>query len=150
MAGGEPAMGLIITGSSSASIAGAVAHRVLNSRGGFLGSLVVGLIGALVGGELARLFNLHVTGGMLDRLIVAVHRRDPVSLRVEEAVQVRTRAGTLPHDRQIFRSIAEYARDKINSGTPTPTGRVTSTTRSSRRFWNRGVSIFSYGRMQPC
>ena len=32
-------------------IAGAVAHRVLDSRGGFLGSLIVGLIGALVGDE---------------------------------------------------------------------------------------------------
>ncbi|MBN9670663.1 GlsB/YeaQ/YmgE family stress response membrane protein [Roseibium aggregatum] len=52
-------------------IAGAVAHRVLNSRGGFLGSLVVGLFGALVGGELASLFNLNMTGGLLDRLIVA-------------------------------------------------------------------------------
>ena len=31
-------------------IAGAVAHRVLDSRGGFLGSLIVGLVGALVGG----------------------------------------------------------------------------------------------------
>ncbi|WP_428642915.1 GlsB/YeaQ/YmgE family stress response membrane protein [Roseibium sp.] len=53
-------------------VAGAIAHRVLNSRGGFLGSLVVGLVGALVGGELAHLLNLNVTGGLLDRLIVAV------------------------------------------------------------------------------
>lgn len=53
-------------------IAGAVAHRVLNSRGGFFGSLIVGLIGALVGGELASLLELNVTGGFLDRLIIAV------------------------------------------------------------------------------
>ncbi len=53
-------------------IAGAIAHRVLNSRGGFLGSLVVGLVGALVGGELASILKLHVTGGLLDRFIVAV------------------------------------------------------------------------------
>ncbi|TYC58705.1 GlsB/YeaQ/YmgE family stress response membrane protein [Rhodobacterales bacterium] len=53
-------------------IAGAVAHRVLNSRGGFFGSLIVGLIGALVGGELASLLELNVTGGFLDRLMIAV------------------------------------------------------------------------------
>lgn len=52
-------------------VAGAVAHRVLNSRGGFLGSLVVGLVGAILGGQLAHMFNLNVTGGMLDQLIVA-------------------------------------------------------------------------------
>lgn len=52
-------------------VAGAVAHRVLNSRGGFLGSLVVGLVGAILGGQLAQIFNLNVTGGMLDQLIVA-------------------------------------------------------------------------------
>jgi uncharacterized membrane protein YeaQ/YmgE (transglycosylase-associated protein family) len=52
-------------------VAGAVAHRVLNSRGGFLGSLIVGLVGAILGGQLAQMFNLNVTGGMLDQLIVA-------------------------------------------------------------------------------
>jgi len=50
-------------------VSGAVAHRVLNSKGGFLGSLVVGLIGALVGGELAHLFNLNVTGSIVDQLV---------------------------------------------------------------------------------
>lgn len=52
-------------------IAGAVAHRVLDSRGGFLGSLVVGLIGALVGGKLAELLDLNVTGGFIDQLVLA-------------------------------------------------------------------------------
>ncbi|MHC5653593.1 GlsB/YeaQ/YmgE family stress response membrane protein [Stappia sp.] len=52
-------------------IAGAVAHRVFDSRGGFLGSLVVGLIGALVGGKLADLLRLHVTGGIIDQLLLA-------------------------------------------------------------------------------
>lgn len=52
-------------------VAGAVAHRVLNSRGGFLGSLVVGLVGALLGGELAHMLRLHVTGSVLDQLVVA-------------------------------------------------------------------------------
>lgn len=51
-------------------VAGAVAHRVLNSRGGVLGSLVVGLIGALIGGKLAEIFRLQVTGGILDQLIL--------------------------------------------------------------------------------
>lgn len=64
-------MGLIIT-ILIGLVAGAVAHRVLNSRGGFLGSLVVGLVGALLGGELAAILNLNVTGGILDRLIIAV------------------------------------------------------------------------------
>ncbi|WP_417767671.1 GlsB/YeaQ/YmgE family stress response membrane protein [Stappia sp.] len=52
-------------------IAGAVAHRVLDSRGGFLGSLVVGLIGALVGGKIAELLDLNVTGGFIDQLVLA-------------------------------------------------------------------------------
>ncbi|GGB45034.1 transglycosylase [Roseibium aquae] len=63
-------MGLIVT-VIIGLIAGAIAHRVLNSRGGFLGSLVVGLVGAFVGGELAHLLNLNVTGGFLDQLIVS-------------------------------------------------------------------------------
>ena len=52
-------------------VSGAVAHRVLNSKGGFIGSLVVGLVGALVGGELAHLLNLNVTGGVLDQLVIS-------------------------------------------------------------------------------
>lgn len=52
-------------------IAGAVAHRVLDSRGGFLGNLVVGLLGALIGGELARLLRLNVSGGFIDQMVVA-------------------------------------------------------------------------------
>lgn len=52
-------------------IAGAVAHRVLDSRGGFLGSLIVGLIGALVGGKLSEIFKLNITGGFIDQLVVA-------------------------------------------------------------------------------
>ncbi|ADZ70742.1 GlsB/YeaQ/YmgE family stress response membrane protein [Polymorphum gilvum] len=52
-------------------IAGAVAHRVLDSRGGFLGSLVVGLIGALVGGKLAEILRLNITGGFVDQLVLA-------------------------------------------------------------------------------
>lgn len=52
-------------------IAGAVAHRVLDSRGGFLGSLVVGLVGALVGGKIAELLDLNVTGGFIDQLVLA-------------------------------------------------------------------------------
>ncbi|MBA5776571.1 GlsB/YeaQ/YmgE family stress response membrane protein [Stappia sp. F7233] len=52
-------------------IAGAVAYRVLDSRGGFFGSLVVGLLGALIGGELASLLRLRVTGNFIDQLVVA-------------------------------------------------------------------------------
>ncbi|MEJ8476783.1 GlsB/YeaQ/YmgE family stress response membrane protein [Roseibium algae] len=52
-------------------IAGAVAHRILNSRGGFFGSLVVGLLGALVGGELAHILRLNISGGILDQLVVS-------------------------------------------------------------------------------
>lgn len=63
-------MGLIITGIIGL-LAGAVAHRVLNSRGGFLGSLVVGLIGGLIGGRLAEMFRLQVTGSVLDQLVLA-------------------------------------------------------------------------------
>lgn len=53
-------------------IAGAIAYRVLDSRGGFFGSLVVGLLGALIGGELASLLKLNVTGGFIDQLVVAI------------------------------------------------------------------------------
>ncbi|MEH0072539.1 GlsB/YeaQ/YmgE family stress response membrane protein [Pannonibacter sp. Pt2-lr] len=52
-------------------LAGAIAHRVLDSRGGFFGSLVVGLIGALVGGKLAEMLRLNLTGGFIDQLVVA-------------------------------------------------------------------------------
>ena len=52
-------------------LAGAIAHRVLDSRGGFFGSLVVGLIGALVGGKLAEILRLNLTGGFIDQLVVA-------------------------------------------------------------------------------
>ncbi|MXN66966.1 GlsB/YeaQ/YmgE family stress response membrane protein [Stappia sp. GBMRC 2046] len=52
-------------------IAGAVAYRVLDSRGGFIGSLVVGLIGALVGGKLAEILRLDITGGFVDQLVLA-------------------------------------------------------------------------------
>lgn len=52
-------------------LAGAIAHRVLDSRGGFLGSLIVGLIGALVGGKLAEMLRLNLTGGFTDQLVVA-------------------------------------------------------------------------------
>ncbi|ALV28727.1 GlsB/YeaQ/YmgE family stress response membrane protein [Pannonibacter sp. Q-1] len=52
-------------------LAGAIAHRVLDSRGGFLGSLIVGLIGALVGGKLAEMLRLNLTGGFIDQLVVA-------------------------------------------------------------------------------
>lgn len=52
-------------------IAGAVAHRVFDSRGGFLGSLVVGLVGALLGGKLAEILRLSVTGGFIDQLVIS-------------------------------------------------------------------------------
>lgn len=52
-------------------IAGAVAHRVLDSRGGFLGSLVVGLIGALVGGKLTEILALNITGSFIDQLVMS-------------------------------------------------------------------------------
>lgn len=52
-------------------IAGAVAYRVLDSRGGFFGSLIVGLIGALVGGQLAEMLKLNVSGGFIDQLVLA-------------------------------------------------------------------------------
>ncbi|MDX5592781.1 GlsB/YeaQ/YmgE family stress response membrane protein [Pseudovibrio sp. SPO723] len=52
-------------------IAGFIAHRVFDSRGGMIGSLVLGLIGALVGGYLANILNLNVTGGFIDQLIIA-------------------------------------------------------------------------------
>ena len=63
-------MGLIITGIIGL-VAGAIAHRVLNSRGGYLGNLVVGLIGALIGGKLAEMFRLQITGGVLDQPVLA-------------------------------------------------------------------------------
>lgn len=52
-------------------LAGAIAHRVLDSRGGFFGSLIAGLIGALIGGKLAQMLKLNLTGGFIDQLVVA-------------------------------------------------------------------------------
>ena len=40
-------------------------------RGGFLGSLVVGLIGALVGGKLAEILRLNISGGFVDQLVLS-------------------------------------------------------------------------------
>ena len=52
-------------------IAGPVAYRVLGGRGGVLGSLVVGLIGALVGGKLAEILRLNISGGFVDQLVLS-------------------------------------------------------------------------------
>ncbi len=52
-------------------LAGAIAYAVLGRRGSILSSLVVGLIGALVGGKLAEILRLNVTGGFIDQLIVS-------------------------------------------------------------------------------
>ncbi|MTI16092.1 GlsB/YeaQ/YmgE family stress response membrane protein [Rhodobacteraceae bacterium RKSG542] len=52
-------------------IAGAVANRVFDSSGGLFGNLILGLVGALVGGYIANLLRLNVTGGWIDSIVVA-------------------------------------------------------------------------------
>nr|WP_310620428.1 GlsB/YeaQ/YmgE family stress response membrane protein [Pseudovibrio sp. M1P-2-3] len=52
-------------------VAGTIAHRVFDSRGGLFGNLILGLVGALVGGYLGKLLNLNLSGGIVDSLVVA-------------------------------------------------------------------------------
>lgn len=52
-------------------IAGWLAHIILGGRGGFFGSLAVGLVGAIVGGFLFEKLNLHVMPDFWGNLITA-------------------------------------------------------------------------------
>ncbi len=63
-------MGIILT-LVIGLIAGYIAEKATGSDMGLLGNLVVGLIGAFLGGRLADWANLDVGGGFVDQLIVA-------------------------------------------------------------------------------
>ena len=52
-------------------VAGWLAHQILGGRGGFLGNLAVGLVGAIVGGFLFEKLNLHVMPDFWGNLITA-------------------------------------------------------------------------------
>ena len=52
-------------------VAGFLASRIMGGRQGVLGYMVVGVIGAILGGWLFRLLGIHTTG-MLGSLITAV------------------------------------------------------------------------------
>ena len=52
-------------------IAGYIAEKATRSSMGLIGNLVVGLIGAFVGGTIADWLDLDVGGGFFSRLVVA-------------------------------------------------------------------------------
>jgi uncharacterized membrane protein YeaQ/YmgE (transglycosylase-associated protein family) len=52
-------------------IAGWLAHVILGGRGGILGNIAVGLVGAIVGGFLFEKLNLHVMPDFWGNLITA-------------------------------------------------------------------------------
>ena len=52
-------------------IAGWLAHVILGGRGGFLGNIAVGLVGAIFGGFLFEKLNLHVMPDFWGNLITA-------------------------------------------------------------------------------
>ncbi|WP_350334029.1 GlsB/YeaQ/YmgE family stress response membrane protein [Coralliovum pocilloporae] len=52
-------------------LAGYIAEKVTKSDHGLLTNLVVGLVGAFVGGFIASRLGLHLVGGFIDQLIVA-------------------------------------------------------------------------------
>jgi uncharacterized membrane protein YeaQ/YmgE (transglycosylase-associated protein family) len=51
-------------------IAGFIAEKVMNSRHGLLTNLVVGIVGAYIGGYLAQALNIHFAG-FIGTIIVA-------------------------------------------------------------------------------
>lgn len=52
-------------------IAGYLANKFTGARRGLITSLVIGLVGSFVGGYLATVFRLNISGGWLDQIIVA-------------------------------------------------------------------------------
>ncbi len=52
-------------------IAGWLAHVILGGRGGILGNIAVGLVGAIVGGFLAEKLNLQIMSDFWGNLITA-------------------------------------------------------------------------------
>ena len=62
-------------------IAGALAGRVTKGSGfGILGDIVVGLVGALIGGWVLSLFSIDTSGSILYDILVAFIRVDPCCL----------------------------------------------------------------------
>lgn len=52
-------------------VAGFIAEKVTKSDHGLFMNLIVGLVGAFVGGKLADVLQLKLAGGMIDTMVVA-------------------------------------------------------------------------------
>ena len=61
----------MLTGIITGILAGWIAGKLMDSRGGVLRNLFLGLIGGAVGGWLCGLFNLNPGAGFISSLIVS-------------------------------------------------------------------------------
>jgi len=52
-------------------LAGYIAEKVTKSDHGLLTNIIIGMVGSVVGGYIARVLNLQLAGGFLDQLVVA-------------------------------------------------------------------------------
>lgn len=52
-------------------IAGFIAEKVTKSSHGLLTNIIIGMVGSVVGGYIARVLDLRLAGGFIDQLVVA-------------------------------------------------------------------------------
>lgn len=52
-------------------IAGFIAEKVTKSNHGLLTNIIIGMVGSVVGGYVARLLDLRFAGGFIDQLVIA-------------------------------------------------------------------------------
>lgn len=52
-------------------LAGYIAEKVTKSDHGLLTNIIIGMVGSVVGGYIARVLDLQLAGGFLDQLVVA-------------------------------------------------------------------------------
>lgn len=52
-------------------IAGFIAEKVTKSNHGLLTNIIIGMVGSVVGGYIARVLDLRLAGGFIDQLVVA-------------------------------------------------------------------------------
>lgn len=52
-------------------LAGYIAEKVTKSDHGLLTNIIIGMVGSVVGGYIARVLDLQLAGGFIDQLVVA-------------------------------------------------------------------------------
>lgn len=52
-------------------LAGFIAEKVTKSDHGLLTNIIIGMVGSVIGGYIARVLDLQLAGGFLDQLVVA-------------------------------------------------------------------------------